>query len=99
MDNNLPSITQEVTRLTHELFPVVTGKQAEMEILNSITTELTKITMGDPEETKRAMMNMFMVGQELKEKELYESIICDACNGEGGSSMNGEYEPCLQCYK
>lgn len=65
MENNLMTITQRVHTLIHQLAPVVTGENAEMEIIHAIAEELLE-EMGEIEQydnVKKALVNMFICGQ------------------------------------
>ncbi len=65
MENNLMKIIERVHTLIHELAPVTTGENAEIEIIYSISDELLS-EMGMIEEydnVRKALVNMFMCGR------------------------------------
>lgn len=69
MENSLEKIILilEVHNSAHSLYPVTTGGAAEMEIINSIATELLK-EMGEIEQydnVRKALINMFFAGKIL----------------------------------
>ncbi len=65
MKNDLESITKRMVSLVHELAPVITGQEAEMQILDVITDELLAENP-DKVEMKKMLRNMFFVGQIFK---------------------------------
>jgi len=70
MENDGIKIYQRIHTLIHELFPVVTGEDAECQILDAISDELLK-EMGEIEnydEVKKALINMFLVGRMFPEE-------------------------------
>jgi hypothetical protein len=58
MKSDLETILNRVTILAHQLFP---SENKEMEILDIISDELIKEIKSD--EIKKALINMFLVGQ------------------------------------
>ena len=70
MENNLEKIVLKVHSLIHTLSPVVTGEDAEMEIVYSIADELLS-EMGEIEQydnVKKALVNMFFAGRMFPDK-------------------------------
>ena len=70
MENNLMEIAQRVHQLIHELSPVSTGENAEMEIMYAVADELLE-EMGEIEQydnVKKALVNMFICGRMFPEK-------------------------------
>jgi hypothetical protein len=65
MENNILDISQRTITLAHQLAPTVTGFDAEMEIANTIAEELLP-GLNTPEDIKKALVNMLIVGNTLK---------------------------------
>ena len=59
MENTLIGIREQIESLIHDLYPTVT----EEAVLNETAYKLYNKCKDDPEEIKKALINMFLVGQ------------------------------------